>query len=147
MAMSTIRGWHSPTSEVSIWYTLLMDWQKAPDLQKEVSRLVTSLGLTHIKAQQVIVFRSFGSKSRAQARIWGLSRIWQKALRTRPHYCLEVLSEKFDKLTPTEKKKILIHELLHIPKTFSGALLPHRGRGWKIDGKTVEKLFKIIADG
>jgi predicted metallopeptidase len=55
---------------------------------------------------------------------------------------LEVLAEKFDKLNHEEKKKILIHELLHIPKNFSGALLAHRRRGARIDRQRVEQLFK-----
>jgi len=121
-----------------------MDWQRAPKLQKEVAKLVTTLSLSYIDPKRVIVFRSYGSKSRAQARIWSLPRVWQKALKVKPHYCLEVLSEKFDNLGKDEKRKILIHELLHIPKTFSGSLLPHRGRGRRIDRRAVEELFKKI---
>jgi predicted metallopeptidase len=121
-----------------------MDWQRAPDLQKEMKRLISGLKLSHLDPQRIITFRSFGSKSRAQARIWGLPRIWQKALHVLPFYCLEVVSEKFDKLTTDQKRRILIHELLHIPKNFSGSLLPHRGRGRKIDGRAVEVLFQKL---
>lgn len=119
-----------------------MEWRQDPYLQKEVAKLVSTLNLSYINSKRVIVFRSFGSKSRAQARIWSLPRIWQKALKVRPHYCLEVLSEKFEKLNPDEKRKVLIHELLHIPKNFSGSLLPHRGRRRRIDRKTVEQLLQ-----
>ena len=38
---------------------------------------------------------------------------------------IEVLSEKFDRLNKLEQDKILLHELAHIPKNFSGSLLPH----------------------
>jgi predicted metallopeptidase len=31
---------------------------------------------------------------------------------------------------------------MHIPKTFSGALLPHRGRYHKINDKEVERILK-----
>jgi len=125
-----------------------MEWRKSPILQKEVAKLVKSLNLDHIDSKKIVVFRSFGSKSRAQARIWSLPRIWQQALSVKPHYCIEVLSEKFDNLTLKNQKKVLIHELLHIPKTFSGSLLPHRGRGRRIDAREVEKLYKklLIAD-
>ena len=123
-----------------------MDWQRDSNLQKEVAKIVSTLKLFHIDPKRVIVFRSFGSKSRARARIWSLPRIWQQALKVHPHYCLEVLSEKFDKLSKDEQHRILIHELLHIPKTFSGALLPHRGRGRKIDRRLVEKLFRKFKD-
>ncbi len=122
-----------------------MDWRRDPHLQKEVAKIVASLNLPHIDPKRVIVFRSFGSKSRARARIWGFPKIWQKALQIKPHYCLEVLSERFDHLNMDDQRRILIHELLHIPKTFSGALLPHRGRGRiRIDQRSVEKLFKQL---
>lgn len=102
-----------------------MIWELAPDLQKKVANLVSALKYFHIDPQRVIVFRSFGSKARARARIWSLPRIWQQALKVNPHYCLEVISERFDRLHPQQKEEILIHELRHIPKNFSGSLLPH----------------------
>lgn len=121
-----------------------MDWQLAPELQQRVRKLVNTLQFSHIDPKRIIVFRSYGSKSRARARIWSLPRIWQKALKVKPHYCLEVLSEKFDYLNKENQDKVLIHELLHIPKTFSGSLLSHRGRKRRIDLRMVEKLFKKI---
>lgn len=121
-----------------------MDWQLAPELHRRVEKLTKALQLFHIDPKKLIVFRSYGSKSRARARIWSLPRIWQKALKVKPHYCLEVLSEKFDNLSRENQDKILIHELLHIPKTFSGALLSHRGRKRRIDNQVVEKLFSKL---
>lgn len=121
-----------------------MRWHIAPDLQKEVNKIVKKLDFFHIDPQRIIVFRGYQSRSRAWARIWSLPKIWQQALSVSPHYCLEVLSEKFDKLNCDEKQKVLIHELLHIPKNFSGSLLPHRGRGRKIDRKRVEIFFKML---
>lgn len=122
-----------------------MDFQKAPDIQKRIASLAEKLSFFHLDPKKIVAFRSFGSKSRARARIWGFPRIWQKALKVEPHYCLEVLAEKFDKLKQEDQDQVLIHELLHIPKNFSGALLSHRGKGRKIDGRTVERLFKKIA--
>ena len=119
-----------------------MEWKEAEDIQKEIKSLVSKLNFININPKRVICFRSFGSKSRARARIWGFPRIWQKALKIKPHYVIEVLSEKFDKLSQEEKKKVLIHELLHIPKNFSGSLLPHRRRGGKTIGREVERLFR-----
>jgi predicted metallopeptidase len=102
-----------------------MIWELSPDLQKKVDQLVSTLNYSHIDPKRVIVFRSFGSKSRARARIWSLPRIWQQALKVKPHYCLEVISERFDHLHSRQQEEILIHELRHIPKNFSGSLLPH----------------------
>ena len=67
---------------------------------------------------------------------------WQQGLKVEPHYCLEVLSEKFDCLSQADQQRILIHELLHIPSNFSGALLPHQGRGKRIDRRRVEQFYK-----
>ena len=119
-----------------------MEWIKAPDIQKEIKTLINKLDFTTFDPQRIICFRSFGSKSRARARIWGFPRVWQQALNLKPHYVIEVLSEKFDKLNEKERKKILIHELLHIPKNFSGSLLPHRQRGGKTINGEVKRLFK-----
>ena len=125
-----------------------MIWESASDIKKKVGLLVKKLGISHIDPKRIICFRSFGSKSRARARIWSLPRIWQLALKVKPAYCIEILSEKFDKLSEDDKTKVLIHELLHIPKTFSGALLPHRGRGRiRIDMRVVNKLFKKLGNG
>jgi predicted metallopeptidase len=119
-----------------------MEWELAPDIQKQISSLVNKLSLTYISPKRVFCFRSYGSKSRAKARVWSLPRIWQKALKAEPGYCIEVISEKYDKLSGEEQKQILIHELLHIPKTFSGSLLPHRNRRGKWLEREVKKLSK-----
>jgi predicted metallopeptidase len=120
-----------------------MELQFASDVQKRVNKIIKSLDLPHIDYKRVICFRSFKSKSRARARIWSFPRIWQMALNLKSHYVIEVLSENFDGLDYDNQTKVLIHEIMHIPKTFSGALLPHRGRGKvKIDSVSVELLFK-----
>lgn len=119
-----------------------MEWEKAPDIARTIRTLVKGLGFDHVEPKQIICFRSQGSSSRARARIWSFPRVWQLALELPPHYVIEVLSEKFDHLSEDEQTKILIHELLHIPKTFSGALVPHKGKYHRIDKKRVEGLFK-----
>lgn len=117
----------------------------APDIQIKLIQLIKALEFAHINPKGIFAFRSSGSRSRARARIWALPRIWQIALKVSPGYCIEILSEKFDHLSTKDQTRILIHELMHIPKTFSGALLPHRGRGKvRIDRRTVEKLFKLF---
>lgn len=120
-----------------------MDWYNAPDIRIELEKIVKSLAFNHIDLQRVTCFRSRGSTSRAQARIWSFPRIWQLALKSPAAYIIEVISEKFDRLSQDEQKKVLIHELLHIPKNFSGSLLPHRGRGQGINNRVVEKFFQI----
>jgi len=122
-----------------------MDVESAADVQEIMDDIVRTLGLGHINEFRIICMRSHNAKARAYARIWNLPDIWQKALEVRTFYIIEVLSEKFDVLSETEKKKVVIHELLHIPKTFSGALLGHAYGNKKIDGKTVEAIYKEYA--
>lgn len=121
-----------------------MEFLPAKDIQSRVRDTVLSLKLDYINPERVKCFRSFGAKTRARARIWSFPKIWQLALKIPPHYIIEVISEKFDKLPTPEQEKTLIHELLHIPKNFSGALLPHRSRGRSINNKIVEKLFERL---
>jgi len=120
-----------------------MELAKAPDVQKLIKRLITELKLSHISANQVICFRSKLATAKAYARIWSFPRIWQMALELKPHYVIEVISHYFDHLSDDDKLRVLIHELMHIPKNFSGALLSHRhGRHHRIDTRTVESLFQ-----
>ena len=121
-----------------------MDFFLAPELKSDLTRIVDFLGFSHIKVDNIVTFRSHGSKSRAIARIWSLPKIWQMALQKDAHYCIEVVSERFDKLSKEDKDKVLIHELLHIPKNFSGSLLPHKQRSKRIDRRTVEGLFNQL---
>lgn len=121
-----------------------MEWQKAPDINKEIRVLVKKLNFTHIDPERIVAFRSLGSKSRARARIWSFPKVWQLALNLPAYYVIEVLSQHFDHLSGDDRRRIIIHELMHIPSNFSGALLPHRGRGRRIDSRTVEQLFKDI---
>lgn len=120
-----------------------MKWIDAKDIKKEIIQIVKSLGFTHVDCKRVICFRSTGSTSRARARIWSFPKVWQQALVLPPHYVIEVLSQHFDKLSDSDKTRVLIHELLHIPKNFSGSLVPHRGRYNNIDSRRVEKLFQL----
>jgi predicted metallopeptidase len=114
-----------------------MRLQYAPDVQEKASEIIRTLELEHIDSTRIIYMRSNGSKANAYARIWELPRIWQMALDVRPHYVIEVLSEKFDPLNDEEKEQTIIHELLHIPQKFSGALVPHYCFGKTRVGKKV----------
>ena len=120
-----------------------MEWLEAPDIEKEIRHLVRSLKFDHIDSNSIHCVRSYGSTSRAIARIWSLPRIWRQVLNINPQYVLEVVSQYYDKQSDTDKRKTLIHELMHIPKNFSGALVPHRGIHKRIDHKNVESFFKM----
>ena len=119
-----------------------MNFQKADDVKQAVVKITKKLKLSHIKKGNILCYRSLNSRSKAIARIWSLPRLWQDALNLSPYYIIEVLSEKFDRLNSQQKTKVLIHELLHIPKTFSGALLPHRTGTFRLDQRIVNKMYR-----
>jgi len=48
---------------------------------------------------------------------------------------------KYARLSEEDKLKVLLHEILHIPKTFSGGLRPH---GNKVNDREVERLLKKL---
>lgn len=118
-----------------------LDWEKAPEVKRDVVKIVKTLDFDHINTSRIFCYRTQGSKARAYARTWMMPKIFQQALGIPPAYVIEVLSKYYDKLSDDEKAKVLIHELLHIPKNFSGALLSHRGRSRHI-GHDANVLFK-----
>ncbi|MGQ9759020.1 MAG: putative metallopeptidase [Candidatus Methanomethylicaceae archaeon] len=98
----------------------------AQDVQELVREIIGTLSLRYIDSERVICFRSKGSRSRRGiARCYALPKIWQKALNFPSCYIIEVISERYDGLSQENKIKVIIHELLHIPKTFGGGLRPH----------------------
>jgi|SRR6185369_8449815 len=118
-----------------------MDWQDATDVKKDLKKVLKVIDLPYIDVTKIHCYRTTGSKVRAYARTWAFPKIFQKALNIEPAYVIEVLSKHYDKLSDDEKKKVLIHELLHIPKNFSGALLPHQTRSRNLE-KVAKELFK-----
>lgn len=119
---------------------------KSDEIKSRFISLCLELGRSEIKPEQVMCMISTSSKARAYARIWGLPRIFQEAFGIPALYVLEILSEYFEKLSYEEQTKVLIHESMHIPKSFSGALLPHNAHHQKIDKKTVDKIMKAYLE-
>lgn len=101
---------------------------EAYDVKEMVELIVSKLDFTHIDLSGIYCFRSTGSKSRRTvARIYSLGKLWQRALNKRSAYLIEVISERYDRLSREEKEKVIIHELLHIPRGFAGGFRPHKG--------------------
>jgi predicted metallopeptidase len=119
-----------------------MQYALAPELKEQIELLVEKLHFDHVKVKNIYCIRSFDAKTRAYARIWGMSRLFKEVAGLEPHYIIEVIHKRFDKLPPREQMKTLIHELMHIPKTFSGALLSHRGRYHQINDREIEKILR-----
>ena len=105
-----------------------LGWEKATDVKSDIVKILKVLDMPYVKPERIFCYRTQASKSRSYARIWSFPKIFQDALELEPAYVIEVLTKHYDKLNDDEKIKVLIHELLHIPRNFSGALVPHTHR-------------------
>ena len=105
----------------------MIEYHQAEDIDLRVKEILLRLKMTHIDETRLICLRSKGSGSRRViARCHGLSRIMQLALNKKPHYVIEILSERFDQLNKEDQTKVLIHEILHIPHSFGGGFRSHK---------------------
>jgi len=118
----------------------MIRYELAEDIGAKIKDILHKLQITHIDESRVACVRSKGSNSkRIIARCHGLPRIMQLALNQKPHYVIEVISEKFDKLSKQEQTKTLIHELMHIPHSFGGGFRAHKPY---VTWKKVERMYK-----
>lgn len=102
-----------------------MKYEYAPDLKVRLTEVVGALDMNHIDLDRVECLRSFGSSTKHTiARCHTIGKVMQKGMRVEAFYTIEFL-EKFDKLSREEQDKTIIHELLHIPKTFGGGFRQH----------------------
>jgi len=116
-----------------------MRYENAPDLKEKLKDLVEVLEMGHIDLDKVECFRSYGTNSRRViARCHGLPKVMQLGMKTPPFYVIEVISERFRRMNEEEQTKILLHELLHIPKTFGGGFRQHN----YVNRQTVERLYR-----
>jgi len=105
----------------------MIEYDLAEDIDVRVKEILRRLKMTHVDEARLICLRSKGSGSkRVIARCHGLSRIMQLALNKKPHYVIEILSERFDRLSKEDQTKVLIHEILHIPHSFGGGFRSHK---------------------
>lgn len=112
----------------------------APDIKKEAKVIVKILGWKHVDLENVGFIRSHGSTARYTiARCHGLGKAMKLGMqRRKSFYVIEVISERFDYLSWDEKIKIIIHELMHIPKNFGGGFIHHD----KVNDVSVEEIYK-----
>jgi predicted metallopeptidase len=118
---------------------MAIKYHPAPDIQKVAEEVVGMLEWGHVKLEHVAFLRSTGSKARMTiARCHALGKAMQIGMgRKKGFYLIEVISEKFDKLPAEEQVKVVIHELMHIPKSFGGGFIHHD----KVHEKSVEQVY------
>ena len=124
------------SSEASV--NMGIKYYKDQELERKVNEIAKRLGMRH-DLSRIICIRSYGSSSkRVLARCHALPRIMQLALNVKPHYAIEIISENFDRLSEEEKTKTLIHELMHIPKSFGGGFKFHN----VVNKKSVDEMYR-----
>ncbi len=117
-----------------------MKYEYAPDIQQKMEDFSKVL-FPHVKIERVKCFRSHGSSSRNTiARCHTIGKLMQKAMDVKAFYALEFLSKRFDKLSEEDQDKTIIHELMHIPKTFGGGFRQHDF----VCDKNINQFYKIL---
>jgi len=120
-----------------------MDYNDAGDIRERCEKIVSVLDMNHVDLSRVAFMRSKGTSTRnTVARCHGLSRVMQLGMNIKAFYVIEVIHEKFDKLSDEEQTKVLIHELMHIPKNFGGGFRHHDF----VCRSEVDKMYKIYND-
>jgi len=115
-----------------------MKYVYAPDLQK-IAEDVCLVLFPHVKLDRMKCYRSFGTNSkRTIARCHAIGKLMQMALGVDAYYPLEFLAERFDNLSEEDQLRVIIHELMHIPKTFGGGFRQH---DW-VKEENVEKFYR-----
>ena len=105
----------------------MIEYYPAPEIKESIQLIIELLRFDHIKPESIYTVRSRGSKARRTiARIHGLGRIWQMAMGLEPTYIIEVIAERYDYMSPADRDKTLVHELMHIPQGFKGGFRHHK---------------------
>tara|TARA_Y100000310_G_C20591644_1_gene768382 strand:- start:692 stop:1087 length:396 start_codon:yes stop_codon:yes gene_type:complete len=115
-------------------------YELASDILNRLHKIAKKIEMEHVNFAGVYAVRSHGSQSRGTiARCHALSKIWQKCLEIKAVYIIEIIEERFGKMSREDQDRVLIHELMHIPKSFGGGFKHHN----VVNRKEVEKLYKI----
>ena len=117
-------------------------YEFAPDIHNKAVEISRNL-FPHVDIARIKCFRSYGSTSRnTVARCHTIGKLMQLTIGIKAHYGIEFISEQFDKLSEEEQIKVIIHELMHIPKTFGGGFKHHD----YVCDKNINKLYKEYKD-
>ena len=98
----------------------MVRYEEALDLKIRAKEIADKLNLKHLDFERIFFYR-YSCKTRTIAKVIG----FPKALRLpfpeiEPYYVIVVNEHNFSRLNKREQDQTLLHELLHIPKNFSG---------------------------
>jgi len=120
-----------------------MKYEHALDIEEKAREIIEKLNFNHVDIENIACIRSFGSKSRAIARCHALGKVMQKGMKRKAFYTLEFISKRFDRMSEEDKIKTLIHELMHIPKSFGGGFKHHD----YVTERNINYLYKLFIEG
>ncbi|MFH1239847.1 MAG: putative metallopeptidase [Candidatus Diapherotrites archaeon] len=104
-----------------------MKYEFSEEWTKKARGVAMILGFEHVELHRIACVVSKGTKTRRTiARIHTISKAIQTGMQDKAFYSIELISEKFDRLSEEEKMKTLIHELMHIPHSFGGGFRHHK---------------------
>lgn len=116
-----------------------MKYSFSKEWTEKARGIASALKMNHVKPERIACIKSFGSKTRRTiARIHALGKAMQLGMQQDAFYVIELL-RKFETLNEDEKEKTIIHELMHIPKSFGGGFKHH---GNFVTSRNVELEFK-----
>lgn len=122
-------------------------------LEEALRLLVDALGLDYVDKSRLYAAWSRGARTRAYARIWGVPSPFTRLGLCSPMYVVELVSENFAHLGCRDRVAVLVHELLHIPRSFSGGLRSHgewsrwsrlRRLADSLPGGVVERVCRLL---
>ena len=117
-----------------------MEYVRDLDIERQAKQIAVELGMP-FDLTRVICMRSHGARTkRTLARCHTVPTIMLRALGMEGHYVIEVVSENFDPLSPEEKEKTIVHELMHIPKSMGGGFRQHD----YVCDKNVDVMYKRL---
>ncbi|MEM0440483.1 MAG: putative metallopeptidase [Candidatus Caldarchaeum sp.] len=121
----------------------MITYRRAFDIEERLKQIVAETGLFHVDLDRIRCVRSYGSSTRTTAaRIHGISKAFLTGFSMKPAYVIEFIAEIFDKLPSHEQDEVIIHELLHIPKSFGGGLVPHGRINFDKETKVLKRMLR-----
>jgi predicted metallopeptidase len=116
-------------------------------LEEYVKEIGSRAGLVYLDYTRIKCVRSYETRSRSiAARVHSGSRALWTGLGLSPHYVIEFVSEIFDRLSSEEKVEVILHELLHIPRTMGGGLISHGRLDFRGEVKRLSRRLRGLQD-
>jgi len=115
-------------------------YHEALDIRERAEEIIRIMGWPHLDPEHIGFLRSTGSTARRTiARCHALGKAMQIAMgRKNGFYLIEVIAEKFDKLSLEKQDEVIIHELMHIPKAFGGGFIHHN----VVNERNVKRVYR-----